>query len=115
MPDVKGAGGVGADKFDLDFLAGTHVRKSIAFVKIMNLLQDRVPGGLFHVKIEKPGPGNIRAGNHSVRIIEVCDDGFGYFARRHFLYRGHDHGDIGREITMGPGFGLFNLRFGYFR
>src|SRR5210317_413094 len=99
MTDVQWASGVGADKFNLDFLSLACTGEAIFRALGRNVVEHLVPAYGCQGKVNETGTGNVN-------LVEerACTEGrhqsLGDLAGRLLLGPGHDHCQVGRKITM---------------
>src|SRR6185369_8343791 len=100
MAYVKRSGGVGADEFDLDFLAASTVRPAVAAPGGGNLFQQALPSAIFQLEVYKTRPGNFNALEYVRRLRNPGDKDFRHGARGLALALCKLHGDVGGKIAM---------------
>jgi hypothetical protein len=103
----EGTGGVGADEFDLDAGTLAQVAAAILVVLFVDGFQHRVPGGRTDEEIDEARSGDFCVCDDTRWVIQVVDENFGDFSRRHALGLGHLHGHVGGQIAVTVGLGLF--------
>ncbi len=99
VTDVQRAGGIGGDKFELDFFTLADFGAAKAFALFQNLADDIECGIAGQVKIDKARTGNFGFCHGFIRR-QGGDNFFGQRARRHARRFGQRHRDVAGEITM---------------
>ena len=114
MTDMQRACGVRAHKLNLNLLTFSDIRSPIKIFLIMDMTEHPVPGIDIDKKIDKPRPGDFGPLNHVFMVVDMVENLLGNLSGRPLLGRRHNHGDIGREITMPFIFWDFDLHFRQF-
>ena len=108
VTDMQGAGGVGADEFNLDTLALACGGGSIGLSPAHDVIKNFVPAGRGQVEIDKSRAGDFNLLQERTRP-EFRDQGLGDLARGLFFSPGHGHGEVRGKITMLRVAGYFDL------
>ncbi len=108
MTDVQRAGGVGADKFNLDFLSLACPGDAIFRAPGRNVVEHLVPANGCQGKVNETGAGNVNLVEERT-FTEGRHQSLGDLAGRLLLGPGHDHCQVGRKITVLWVSGYFDL------
>ena len=100
VSDMQWSGGIGADKFHLNFLPGTEIKATEFIMLLVNIVKGLMPDPVLDEKIYKTRPGYLGFLNNPLRIRQVFQNDLRNFTRILFGLGSKNHRDICRIIAM---------------